>query len=96
MTLSDSLQFFAGKCCSECNDSGYKGRIALHEVLEMTDPLRAVIAERKGSEVEVQEIAKKQGMTSMKQDGILKALRGDTTIAEVERVTEGATLVDEE
>ncbi len=96
VTLSEALQFFAGKGCSECNDSGYKGRIALHEVLEMTDPLRAVIAERKGSEVEVQEIAKKQGMTSMKQDGILKALRGDTTIAEVERVTEGATLVDEE
>ena len=96
VTLGEALQFFAGKGCSECNDSGYKGRIALHEVLEMTDPLRAVIAERKGSEVEVQEIAKKQGMTSMKQDGILKALRGDTTIAEVERVTEGATLVDEE
>ncbi|MFZ1735582.1 MAG: GspE/PulE family protein, partial [Candidatus Moraniibacteriota bacterium] len=96
VTLDGTLQFFVGKGCPECNDSGYKGRIALHEVLEMTDSLRAVIAERKGSEAEVQEIAKKQGMTSMKQDGILKALRGDTTIAEVERVTEGAVLVDEE
>lgn len=96
VTLDGTLQFFAGRGCSECNNSGYKGRIALHEVLEMTDALRAVIAERKGSEAEVREISKKQGMTSMKQDGILKALRGDTTIAEVERVTEGATLVDEE
>lgn len=96
VTLDGTLQFFSGKGCSECNNSGYKGRIALHEVLEMTDALRVVIAERKGSEAEVQEIAKKQGMTSMKQDGILKALRGDTTVAEVERVTEGAILVDEE
>lgn len=96
VTLGNDLQFFAGKGCSECNNSGYKGRIALHEVLEITDALRAVIAERKGSEVEVEAIAKKQGMTTMKQDGILKALRGDTTIAEVERVTEGALLVDEE
>ncbi len=96
VSLDGKLQFFVGKGCSECNNSGYKGRIALHEVLEITDSLRAVIAEKKGSEPDVQEIAKKQGMTSMKQDGILKALRGDTTIAEVERVTEGATLVDEE
>lgn len=96
VTLDGKLQFFSGKGCSECNDSGYKGRIALHEVLEMTDSLREIISERKGSEVEVQELAKKQGMTSMKQDGLLKALRGDTTISEVERVTEGATLVDEE
>ena len=96
VTLGNNLQFFAGKGCSECNNSGYKGRIALHEVLEITDALRAVIAERKGSEVEVEAIAKKQGMTTMKQDGILKALRGDTTIAEVERVTEETLLVDEE
>ena len=65
-------------------------------MLEVTDALRTVIAEKRGSETEVREIARKQGMTSMKQDGLLKALRGDTTIAEVERVTEGAALVDEE
>lgn len=96
VTLPGTLTFFAGKGCSDCNNTGYKGRIALHEVLEITDALRVVIAERRGSEAEVKDIAKKQGMTMMKQDGLLKALRGDTTIAEVERVTEGATLVDEE
>lgn len=94
--LNSPMQFFVGKGCSECADSGYKGRIAVHEVLEVDDELRTVIAERKGNENEVQNIARKQGMTSMKQDGLLKALRGDTTIAEVERVTEGALLVDEE
>ncbi len=94
--LGGALVFFAGRGCSDCNNTGYKGRIALHEVLEITDPLRAIIAERRGSEAEVQEFSRKQGMTTMKQDGLLKALRGDTTIAEVERVTEGATLVDEE
>lgn len=96
VTLGETLVFFAGKGCAECNNTGYKGRIAIHEVLEITDALRVVIAERRGSEAEVKDIAKKQGMTTMKQDGFLKALRGETTIAEVERVTEGATLVDEE
>ena len=94
--LDGPLTFFSGHGCSECNNSGYKGRIAVHEVLEVTDALRTIIAEKRGSETEVREIARKQGMTSMKQDGLLKALRGDTTIAEVERVTEGAALVDEE
>lgn len=94
--LSWPFQFFVGKGCSECADSGYKGRIAVHEVLEVDDELRTVIAERKGNESEVRSIAQKQGMTSMKQDGLLKALRGDTTLAEVERVTEGVLLVDEE
>ncbi len=93
--IGGALRFLAGRGCSECNNSGYKGRIALHEVLEITDTLRVVITERRGNEAEIKELAKKQGMTMMKQDGILKALRGDTTIAEVERVTEGATLVDE-
>lgn len=94
--MDTPLTFFSGRGCSECNDTGYKGRIALHEVLEVTDQVQMIIAERKGSEAEVKDIAKKQGMTTMKHDGILKALRGDTTIAEVERVTEGATLIDEE
>jgi type IV pilus assembly protein PilB len=94
--LGETLRFFAGRGCSECNESGYKGRIALHEVLEITEELRVIVAEKRGSEAEVKMIAEKQGMTTMKQDGILKALRGDTTIAEVERVTEGSILVDEE
>lgn len=93
--LDSPLTFLQGRGCSECNNSGYKGRLAVHEVLEVTDPLQTVIAEKRGSESEVKDIARKQGMTTMKQDGLLKALRGETTIAEVERVTEGATLVDE-
>ncbi|QQS20763.1 MAG: type II/IV secretion system protein [Candidatus Moraniibacteriota bacterium] len=94
--LEKPLTFFSGRGCSECNNSGYKGRVAVHEVLEVTDALRSVISEKSGNETEVKRIAKEQGMTTMKQDGLLKALRGDTTLAEVERVTEGATLVDEE
>jgi type IV pilus assembly protein PilB len=55
VALGGTLTFFAGRGCSECNNTGYKGRIALHEVLEITDALRAVIAERRGSETEVKD-----------------------------------------
>lgn len=96
VNMSEEFKFFVGHGCSECNNSGYKGRIALHEVLEITDELRVVIAEKRGNESEVRAIAERQGMTTMKQDGLLKVLRGDTTIEEVERVTEGSVLVDEE
>lgn len=93
--FGEPIRFFSGKGCSECNDSGFKGRIAIHEVLEITDSIRVIIAEKRGSEADIREATKKQGMMSIKQDGFLKALRGDTTFSEVERVTEGS-MVDEE
>ena len=94
--LSAPMRFMTGKGCSECNNSGYMGRIALHEVLEITNEIRNVIAEKRGSENEVGLLAKKQGMTTMKQDGLLKVIAGHTTLAEVERVTDGVLLVDQE
>ncbi len=88
--------FYQGKGCDQCGKSGYKGRIAIYEVIEVNTEMREIISDRKGDELEVREAAKKQGMSSMKQDGILKALKGITTLAEIERVTAGKTLVDEE
>ncbi len=96
VNLDKPLVFFSGRGCSECNNSGYKGRLAVHESLEVTDDIRALISEKHVNEADVRMAARKQNMTTMKQDGLLKALRGDTTLAEVERVTEGPTLVDEE
>lgn len=86
---------FQGKGCKQCNNSGYKGRIAIYEVFEITEEAKVVVTDKAGNENELRQEAIKQKMLSMKQDGFLKVLKGITTIAEVERVTEGS-LVDEE
>ena len=88
--------FFQGKGCNQCSESGYHGRVAIYEVIEVDAEMRTIISDQKGNEGEVRKAALRQGMTNMKQDGILKALKGLTTLAEVERVTEGKILVDEE
>jgi len=73
--------------CKKCANTGFSGRIALFEVLSMTNQLAEIIL-KEPSELRIQEEAKRQGMITMKQDGILKALRGITTIEEVLRVAE--------
>lgn len=90
------LTFFQGKGCAKCNNSGYKGRVALYEAIAVDETMRAVITDQRGNEGAVKQAALEQGMISMKQDGLLKALQGMTTLAEIERVTEGKILLDEE
>jgi type II secretory ATPase GspE/PulE/Tfp pilus assembly ATPase PilB-like protein len=90
------MDFFKGKGCDKCGQSGYMGRVAIYEVVEVNDDMRAVIADKKGNEGDVRKSALAQGMTSMKQSGILVSLKGMTSLQEVERVTEGKILVDEE
>jgi type IV pilus assembly protein PilB len=87
---------YRGKGCDECGGSGYRGRVAIYEVLDVDDEMHGIISDKKGGEAEVREAAVRQGMIMMKQDGLLKVLQGVTTLSEVERVTEGNLLVDEE
>lgn len=87
---------FRGKGCEKCTMTGYKGRIALYETVAVDDVMRAIIADKQGNETAVKEAALEQHMLSMKQDGVLKVLQGITTLAEVERVTKGKILIDEE
>ena len=71
--------------CTKCNDSGYKGRLGLHEILTGTDEMRSLI--KKKGEVEfIRRQAMADGMTTLKQDGILKCFQGLTDIKEVRRV----------
>ncbi|HLC95677.1 MAG TPA: GspE/PulE family protein, partial [Patescibacteria group bacterium] len=88
--------FYYGKGCEKCGQSGYIGRVAIYEVIEVDETVRTVIADQRGNESAIAKAALAQGMTTMKQDGILKALKGITTLTEIERVTEGKILVDEE
>ncbi len=79
-------KYFKGKGCTACGDTGYKGRIGIYEVLPVTEKIR-LITTRETSADTIQETAIAGGMITMKQDGILKAMDGLTTIEEIWRVT---------
>lgn len=71
--------------CAKCGDSGYKGRLGLHELLEGTDPMKSLI--KRKSEIElIRRQAIDDGMTTLKQDGILKCFAGLTDLKEVRKV----------
>lgn len=67
---------------------GYKGRMGIYEVFTITEEIQKLILQRATS-AEIQKVAKEQGMVDMREDGYLKALAGQTTIAEVNRVAAG-------
>ena len=81
-----SLKIFEPVGCKKCNDTGFSGRIAIYEILEMTKEL-ANIDLKNFDSIKLEEEAKRQEMTTMKQDGILKVLKGIVSIEEVLRVT---------
>ena len=90
-TLSDDMllenkNYFKGKGCDACNNTGYKGRIVIAEVLVADEEIRAAILS-KASASEIKQIAIKNGMSTMLADGFKKAVLGLTTVEEVLRVT---------
>ena len=87
LKIKKPLTIWEAKGCKKCNNEGFIGRIALFEILEMTSTLAEIILKVPSME-ELAEEAKRQGMITMKQDGILKVLNGVTTIEEVLRVAE--------
>ncbi len=82
----DELPFFHGKGCEKCGNTGYKGRLGIHEILENTPEIQELIVKR-ATTLEIQDEAEKQGMILMWQDGFIKAVQGITTIDEILRVT---------
>lgn len=75
--------FFSPAGCNICRHSGYAGRLALHEVLEVGSKLRQEITDKIQSEVEIEQTAISEGMINMRQDGIDKAVAGLTSLEEV-------------
>lgn len=69
---------------------GYKGRLGLYEVFEVSEPIQDLIMKRASSS-EIQKAAQSEGMVTMQQDGFLKALEGKTTLAEISRVASDDT-----
>ncbi len=81
------IKVYMGRGCPVCGNSGFKGRIGIYEVLPITKPIQNLINERTPA-VKIEEFAiKEEKMILMNQDGILKALRGFTTVEEVARAT---------
>jgi len=87
LKISKHLAIYNLQGCEKCEKTGFSGRIALFEILLMTDSLASIIL-KEPSESQILTEAKNQGMITMKQDGIIKVLKGITTIEEVLRVAE--------
>jgi type II secretory ATPase GspE/PulE/Tfp pilus assembly ATPase PilB-like protein len=84
--MTQDIRMYRGAGCAHCNNSGFKGRIGLFELLVMDDPIRELVMKRSNAD-SIQAVAIKQGMTTMLQDGFLKVMSGKTTIEEVLRAT---------
>ncbi len=82
----ESLLFYRGKGCKQCNNSGYKGRIGIYEALVVSKKMSELILNNASTE-EIRQAAIKEGMITMLQDGFIKAKNGMTSIEEVIRVT---------
>jgi type IV pilus assembly protein PilB len=83
-------KFYYGKGCQRCNNTGYKGRTGIHELIDVTDDIRDLIA-TEASVDDIANLARSQGMTSLRESGLKLIFDGVTTIDEVvrETVTEG-------
>ena len=78
--------FYQSVGCEVCNMTGYRGRTAIHELLDVSDPIREIILERRpGSEV--RRAARAEGLTSLRESAIAKVFLGVTTLHEINRVT---------
>jgi type IV pilus assembly protein PilB len=80
------IQIFEPVGCPKCNSFGYKGRIAIYELLLVGPEMEDLITSQAG-EPKIQKFALEQGMITMQQDGILKVISGITTLEEVEGIT---------
>jgi type IV pilus assembly protein PilB len=83
----DLWQFFEGKGCPECKDTGYRGRICITELMVMSEPLRSLTIE-KVSASKLKLKARDMGMVTLREDGLNKAGSGMTTLTEILRVTQ--------
>lgn len=84
-----------GKGCATCNNLGYKGRVGIYEIFTMNKEIEGAILEQEVSEYKILDLALKNGMITMAQDGLLKALDGLTSVDEVLAVANTDTLITE-
>jgi type II secretory ATPase GspE/PulE/Tfp pilus assembly ATPase PilB-like protein len=84
--IPKKLVFVRGKGCEQCGGIGYKGRVGLFEAISITGDIKKAIQEPTTIDEDLEKLARTQGFVSVLEDGILKALDGETTVEEVLRV----------
>lgn len=80
------VELFRGKGCKRCFQTGYKGRVGITEILNFSPQIKELVLARAG-EFKIKEVARAEGMKTMREDGLAKAAAGLTTLEEVLRVT---------
>ena len=78
--------FFEGAGCLECNGTGFHGRAAISELLDLSDRIRGMILDRRPA-AEIKRAAKEEGMTFLRESAIMKVVEGQTTLREINKVT---------
>ena len=81
----DDVVLYRAKGCTRCNNTGYKGRLGLYEVMIVSEAIRRLTVERKSAD-EISRVAAAEGMKSLREDGIDKVLLGMTSVEEIARV----------
>lgn len=84
--LEKTHAFYEGAGCMDCGGTGYKGRMAICELLDLTDHIREMILDRKPIS-EVKRAAREQGMRFLRESAVERVLDGLTTLREVNKVT---------
>jgi type IV pilus assembly protein PilB len=84
--LYGDVPFFEGAGCMECGGTGYKGRTAICELLDVTDSIRELILSRRSS-ADIKRAAREEGMVFLRESAVNKALAGRTTLQEINKVT---------
>jgi type IV pilus assembly protein PilB len=78
--------FFRGDGCLQCHGTGYEGRQAISELLDLSDPIREMLIERRPS-TEIKKAAQQEGMVSLRESALAKVFSGYTTLEEINKVT---------
>ncbi len=86
VSISKIDKIYRAKGCKKCNGTGYKGRIGLYEVLIVSEGIERLVA-KKASNDKISKLAMAEGMTTLRHDGFLKVIKGETSIEEIMRVT---------
>jgi type IV pilus assembly protein PilB len=86
--------FRKGAGCPQCHDTGFKGRLGIYEVMEVTSPLRRLI-HRGAATHELRDALRQQGVMTIRQEGVALALEGKTSLDEVLRVTHNDDAVEQ-
>ncbi len=83
---ADAITFYKGAGCHNCSETGYRGRLAIYEMMELTDPIKDLILKNPPAN-EIKALARKEGMNTLRDSAIIKFKNGITTYEEVIRVS---------